>query len=599
MQQVIMFIKILPSLYRMEGEAVYAYLPEESKNADMQMNAEDIFQDGGTFVYLRYSIEEHKELLATFVGKLQTRPTLLFLENDGDYTGHWKMWELYLQGNRMRQTGILFLYGFRLLFAGGCGVEVNREGIRFMDVYFGKKEPEACLEMNFSWDGRFRFLVHAGEFFLRDAQIRYELDGYDDFTQRYLFVVCRTETPRWDITKTEDGVLWAKADIFWDIGKETAFTFPTDTVIDLLGFPMVRMETLAFRFAAGTEEYYLAPYGKGVFLEDADVKMGDKGICRIRGGDRMQLSVMPEGYLGKQGLCAEVSMLNIYTPLFAAGVELEITTSVPVLPAKDVMGERAVERFLSEKLQRGSRLAYRKDICMSGDKFELCVCGREILWFNLFGKERNVPEIALCHVRLELAQAMTADAFFAVLDGRDTELFDVPYTIDKEHIISAAKAGYPEEECRRLMDYYSKGRIFLGESSFRQAVENADCAYAEAIRRTCHHFQVCDGEEHFSFLPEDWTDKETVFVIKKGTESSVTELTCDVDTWSFRPGQTGIAQKLLKKVSDKAQGAAWEDAFLNPGWEGSIVINRNREPDGTIRLLILQAGESTVICGAI
>lgn len=595
MQQVAMFVKILPTLYRLEGEAVYAYLPKESKNADAQMNAEDIFQDGGTFVYLRYSIEEHKELLVATVERLRTRPTLLFLENNGGYTGHWKMWGLYLQDGRMRQTGILFLYGFRLVFAGGCGAEVNRDGIRFMDVHFGKKELEACLEMNFSWDGRFRFLVQAGESFLQDAQIRYELDGYDDFTQRYLSVVCHAETPRWDITKTEDNTLWAQTDIFWDIGKETVFTFPTDTRIALTGFPMVRMEKLAFRFAAGTEEYYLAPYGKGIFLEDADVKMGDKGICRVCGGDRMQLSVRPEGYLGKLGLCAEVSMLNIYAPLFAAGVEMEVNTSVPVLPAKDVTGKRAVEGFLNEKLQRGSRPAYHKDISLSGDKFELCVCGREILWFNLFGKERNVPGIALCHVRLELAQVMMADVFFAVLDGQDAGLFDVPYTIDRERIISAAKAGYPEEECSQLKDYYPKGRIFLSESSFRQAVENADCEYAESIKQACHHFQVCDGEKHFSFLPEDWTDKETVFVVKKGTKSSVAELACDVGAWSFRPGETGIAQKLLREVSDKAQGTTWEDAFLQPEWEGSIVINGSKEQGGTIRPLILQAGESAVI----
>lgn len=597
MQQVTMFVKILPSLYRLEGEAVYAYLPGEVEKAGTQMNAEDILHNGGMFVYLRHPIEEHKELLQAFVEKLRTRPTLLFLENDGDYTEHWKMWGLYLQGNRMRQTGILFLYGFRILIAGGCETEVNSEGLRFTDANFGRKKPETCREMNFSWDGRFQFLVHAGESFLREAQIRYEMHGYDDFTQRNLSVVCPVGTPQWDASGTEEDALWAQADIFWDIAKEAIFTFPPDTALELTGFPPVRMETLAFRFATGTEEYYLAPYGKGIFSEGADVKIGDKGICRIRRGDRMQLSVMPEGYLGKQKLFAEVSMLNIYTPLFAAGVEMEVNTSVPLLPEEEVTGKRAVEQFLNDKLQRGSRLAYHKDICLSGDKFEMCVFGRELFWFNLFGKERNIPGIALCHVTPELAQAMVADAFFVVLDGQDKELFDVPYTIDEERLMSAAKAGYPEEECGRLMNYYPKGRIFLGENSFRRAIENADCVYAESIRQACHHFQVSAGEQHFSFFPEDWTDKETVFVVKRGTESSVAELSGDVGAWSFRPGQPGIAQKLLREVSDKAQGTAWENAFLKPEWEGSIVISGNGESDGTVRLLILQAGKSTVIYG--
>ena len=593
MQQVTVFVKISPSLYRLEGEAVYAYLPEEK--ADTQMNAEDIYHDGGTFVYLRYSVERHKELLSAFVEKLRTRPTLLFLENDGDYTGHWKMWGLYLQSNWMRQTGIVFLYGFRILIEGSSEAEVNREGIRFTGVNFGRKESEVCREVNFSWDGRFRFQIRAGESFLREAQIRYELDGYDDFTKRNLSVVCRAGTPRWDITKTGDDALWAQADIIWDIGKETVFMFPTDTVLDLTGFPPVRMETLAFRFAAGTEEYYLAPYGKGIFTEDADVKLGDKGICRIRQGDRMQLSVMPEGYLGEQGLCAEVSMLNVYTPFYAAGVELEVNTSVPVLPAQDVTGKREVERFLNEKLQSGSRFAYHKDLCLGGDKFRMSVCGREMFWFNLFGDERSVPGIALCHVSPELAQAMTADAFFAVLDGQDIELFDVPYTIDAEHLASAAEAGYPEEECGRLMNFYPKGRILLGEGAFRQAIENADCAYAESVRQACHHFQVSAGKWNFSFLPEDWTGNKTILIVKKGTKLSVTELADDIGAWSFCPGKIGEAQRLLQEIGGKAQGTAWEDAFLKPEWEGSIVVSGSGEPDKTIRLLIMQAGESTVI----
>lgn len=593
MQQVTVFVKISPSLYRLEGEAVYAYLPEEK--ADIKMNAEDIYHDGGTFVYLRYSVEKHKELLAPFVEKLRTRPTILFLENDGDYTGHWGMWRLYLQGSRMRQTGIVFLYGFRILIAGGSETEVSREGIRFTDVSFGRKEPEICREVDFAWNGRFRFQVRAGEAFLREAQIRYELDGYDGFTKRYLSVVCRADTPRWDITKAEDNTLWAQADVFWDIGKEAVFMFPPDTVLDLTGFPPVRMEALALRFAAGTEEYYLAPYGKGFFMEDAFVKMGDKGICRIRRGDRMQLSVMPEGYLGEQGLYAEVSMLNVYTPLYAAGVELELNTPVPVLPAEDITGKREVERFLKEKLQSGSRLSYHKDLCLSGDKFEMCVCGREMLWLNLFGEEKKVPGIALCHVSIALAQAITADAFFAVLDGQDIELFDVPYTIDEENLASAVEAGYPEEECTRLGNFYPRGRILLGEGAFRQAIENADCTYAESVRRACHHFQVSAGEGHFSFLPKDWSNDQTILTVKKGTKLSVAELANDIGAWSFRPGQTGEAQWLLQEIGGRAQGTAWEDAFLKPEWEGSIVISGNGEANKTIRLLILQAGKNTVI----
>ena len=599
MQQITVFVRILPSLYRLEMEAVYAYLPENGEKADAQLDAEDIYRRDGTFIYLRHAVEKHKELLVAFVEKLRTRPALLFLDNDGNYTRHWKMWSLHLKDGRMRQTGTVFLYEFRILIGNGSGVEADREGIRFTDVSFGKRGTEVCREVIFLWNGRFRFLVHAGESFLREAQIRYELDGYDSLTQRYLSVICCAGTPRWDTKERKDNVPWAQADIFWDIDKETVFTFPEDTLLSITGFPAVKMESLTFRFAAGTEDYYLAPYGRGIFLEDADVKMGEKGICRIRQGDRMQMSVMAEGYLGEHGLCAEVSMLKIGPSLFAAGVELEMDTSVPVLPAMGDTGRQAVEQFLNRKLREGTRLAYRKDACLNGNKFEICIAGREILWFNLHGQEINVPGIALCHVDMELAQAITADSFFVVLDGQDKDLFKVPYTIDDARLTCAMQAGYSEEECSRLQRYYSKGRIFLSESTFRQAIENADCTYEETIKQACHHFQVSAEGQHFSFLPENWTANRTIFIAKTGTTLSVTELADDISAWSFRPGQTQDAQQLIKEISDKARGTAWEDAFLKPEWEGSIVISGREETGGQIRLLILQAGGNTVIFGTI
>lgn len=599
MQQITVFVRILPSLYRLETQAVYAYLPENGEKADAQLEAEDIYHRGGTFIYLRRTIEEHKELLVDFVEKLRTRPAILFLDNDGNYARHWIMWSLYLKDGRIRQTGIVFLYGFRILIADGSEVEADQEGIRFVDVSFGRRGTEPCKEVTFSWDGRFRFLIHAGESFLQEAQIRYELDGYDSLTQRYLSVICRTGMPQWDTKEQSDNIPWAQADIFWDIDKETGFTFPENTLLSITGFPEVKMESLTFRFAAGTEDHYLAPYGRGIFLEDADVKMGEKGICRIRQCDRMQMSVVPEGYLGEQGLCAEVSMLKFGPSLFAAGIELEMATSVPVLPLEGDEGRPAVEQFLNRKLREGTRLAYSKDVCLGGDKFEICIAGREVLWFNLHGQEINVPGIALCHVDRELVQAIIADSFFVVLDGQDKDLFEVPYTIDDTHLTCAMQAGYSEEECSRLLRCYPKGRIFLSESTFRQAIENADCNYEETIKQACHHFQVSAGEHHFSFLPEDWPAEKTIFLIKTGMVFCVADLADDTDMWSFRPGQTQDAQQLIKEIGDKAQGTAWEDAFLRPEWEGSIVIKGREEPSGQIRLLILQAGKNTVIFGTI
>lgn len=599
MQQVNVFVRVLPSLYRLGAEAVYAYLPGEEVYEDVYENAEDILHSGGTFIYLRHCVEEHAELLVPLVERFGLRPTILFLDNTGDYARHWKVWSLRLKDRKLQQTGILYLYGFRIVIAEGSDATADSEGIRFADVSFGRDRTEPCRDTLFAWDGQLRFRVHAGEVFMREAQIRYELDGYDRLTERYLPVVCRTDSPRWDTSKQGDDAIWAQANLGWESGQTETFTFPPDTVVSIAELPPVCMENLSFRFAQGTEEYYLAPYGNGSFLADADVKMGDIGRCRIRRNTRMVISVVEEGYLGDSGLSAEVSMLQIYAPLFAAGIELETNAPVPILPIDNDMGEQAVERLRNEKLRSGSRPAYHSNICLNTDRFQMCISEREVLWLNLHGQERDIPGIALCHVRGELAQAVTADSFFVVLDGQNQGLFDVPYTISADRLARAVQAGYPEEECGRLLKFYPSDRILLSERMFSQAVENAQCTCTEELKQACHHFQVSVGGENYSFLPEEWVVNGTILVVKKGTASSVAEWIDDVGAWSFRPEQTQTVKSFLKEVGEKAQGTAWEEAFREAVWEGSMVISVSKESGGQTRLLILQAGKNTAILGSI
>ena len=150
------------------------------------------------------------------------------------------------------------------------------------------------------------------------------------------------------------------------------------------------METYAVQFAEGAEEYYLDSYGNGYFLEDADVKIGDISICWIRQGDRVQMSVVLEGYLGEQGLCAEVSILQIGPSLLADRIELEMNTFVLVLSTKWNKGRRAVEQFLNQKLREVSRLAYHKDVYEQRQIWGM-YHEQEVLRFNPHGQEKNVP----------------------------------------------------------------------------------------------------------------------------------------------------------------------------------------------------------------
>lgn len=600
MHQLTSLVKVLPLLYRLGSEAVYVYLPEDGAGAACENNALELFNKGGTFIYLRYPIEEHQNLLLTYVKRLPDRPSLLFLNNNSDYVRHWNMKGLYLRDGKIRQVGILDIYGFRIVISGGSEVEAVQEGIYLKDIRFGKNEMEECREAFFSWDGHFKFMVHAGRIFWQEAQIRYELNVYDAVTQRYLSKVCNTGEPQWDGINVERKApaaidLWAQGTLFWDISKETDFIFPDGTVLYITGFPEIRMETLAFRFAKGSEEYFLAAFGKGVFLNDADVGMGIKGIFHIRQGDRVEITIEPEGCLEERWGCAEISMLKIQAPFASAGVEAEVNTSVPIIPKQGIKGRREAELFLNRRLRENVRPAGHKNVWFNKERFEMCICEREVLWVNLYGADKEIPGIALCRPECGLADAFMAEEFFVVLDAGDRNLFSIPYTINEANLLNAAKMGYPKEECSRLKYYCSNGQIFLSEASFRFAIEKAGCVYKESLKRACHHFRITSGGRSFSFSPDSWEEKGIVMAVKKGRSVSIAELADDMDMWSFLPGDKTADKQLLDVICAKVHGTEWESVFTEKAWEGSIIINRKAGQDDRIEFLILPAGEGREI----
>lgn len=594
MQQIGTFIRILPSLYRLGQEAVYACLPEREESPAQEMAALEIYGQGGTFLYLRYPNELHQRMLVSLVESLLKRPAFLFVNNEGDYARHWKMQGWYISGDRMMQAGIVTVYGFRVFVPRDCRVKAEAEGISFEQVRFGKKELEECEEGFFSWNGEFRFLIHEREHFRQEAQIRYELDGYDSFTRRQLSVLCRTKEPRWGAERYEEenvrlnAPTSIKAAVCWNIQKETLFIAPHNMDISITDFPPIRMETLFFRFAKGTEEYFLAPFGKGVFLTDGNVPVGQKGFFKICQGDRMEMMIELEGYLGRRGLRAEVSMLKIHAPFYAAGTELETFTSFPVLPPKEDRARGEVERFQRRKMQEGCRLAYHRDVSFNMEEFEMCVCGRDILWFNLYGTERKLPGIALCKTGTALSRAIVSDEFFVVLDHRDSGLFTIPYTINEASLARAGQMGYSSEECGRLARFYPKGQIFLSEHSFRQGIDRAACSYQTQIQDACHHFRINQSGRDFTFAPKTWEAQEIFLVVKKGKSFSVTELAKDIKRWSLWCEEKESTQQILIQICEEAQETPWEPVFASKEWEGSIVIYGKAQSGEQRKFLVLQ-----------
>ncbi len=580
MQKIGRFVRISPSLYRLEGEAVYACLRKGEELPAQETEALEIYKRGGTFLYLRRPIEVRQDRLIALAESFLHRPALLFVDNQGDHARHWNMQGWYINGDRMAQAGIVTICGFRIFVPTDCKVRADAGGLSFARMRFGKTEPEECEDGFFSWDGAFRFLFCVGEAFRQEAQIRYEWGGYDAFTKRRLSVRCRTKEPHWATESDKKHVASAakiKAEVCWDVQKETRLACSGETEIGITGFPPVKMETLSFRFIRGKEEYFLAPFGEGVFLTDGDATVEQKGVFHIRHGDRLELRIE-----------AGAAMLKIHAPFYASGTELEVCTSLPVLPPKETRTREKMERFRRRRLQEGCRMAYHKDAHFTAQAFEMCVCGRDILWFNLYGKERKIPGIALCRIDKALAQAVVSEECFIVLDHRDSELFSIPYTIDKASLKRAGQMGYPMEECDRLARFYPNGQIFLSEVSFWQGIDRAACGYQTQIRDACHHFRIEQSGREFTFEPTTWEAQAIFLAVKKGKRFSVTEWANDAKRWDLWSEGKEEAQQRLLRICEEAHGSPWEAAFTRKEWEGGIVIFGNDRSDEQRKFLVLQ-----------
>lgn len=620
MQRVSTFSRIAPKLYQLGKEPAYVYLPEKAgkpagkeaeaggTETETEMGGVELYRRGGLFIYLRYPVERFDEPLLSLAAKYHGRATTLFLDNGSAYLQNWKGWNWSLQDVGIKNSRILTLYEYDLLVPREILVEVDEEGIHFQRLLFGREKTEACREAVLFWNGEIRFVCRAGKAFMKETHIRYVLECSDDSARRHGVVICDTGEPRLEarIAGTQEGYLpadgqmgtadgeggadsWVQANLCWNINKETTFDFDKNTILHFFGYPAIEMETCSCRFARGITQYYLAISGEGHFLDSADVSVGSKGCFRISRGDRVEVAILPEGYLGEEKKCADVSVLKIQSPFYASGIEMEGGFAVPVFPSGNDHTSQCTKRKLEKKVQKTGAPAYHRNVWFSSGCFETCIRKREILWYNLYGTERGFPGIALCYPGEELAQALMMEESFVALDYRARQFFAIPYTIDSEALSRAVQMGYPQEKRELLMKYYPKGQVFLGEESFKRGILQADCPYTEELGRACHHYRVSVEGQALEFAPESWERQRILLAVKQGRTHSLQELVEEAGTWSFPSEDKEAAQRLLQKICGKAQETVRESVVRNPAWEGSLVVCAGTEQERSSWLLALEA----------
>lgn len=590
MQQLKSFIKISESLYQLGTEPVYVYLPEKCQRTGDEAEALDLYRRGAVFVYLRYAVDVFTKQLGLLVEAVYGRATTLFVDNQGEYAQNWDTWNWSVGDVKYGQSRLLSFYGYDVLIPQNALFTVDEEGIHIPVVRLGKKRTEKCREAVLSWNGQFRCILQAGDVFREEVQIRYVGELYGNREKMVRRFVYPTGEPRWKPEEIE-----VEVNLCWTGEEKAAFIFPENVCLSFSTYPPVKMETCMLRFTRGIGEYYLVMSGKGSFLDDADVAVGSKGIFRITKGDKVEVVIVPEGYIGTEDLSVEVSALRLHAPFYASGVELEPDHAVPVFPGEGSGLGNFVRKRLDRKLQEIGVPVYHKDIWFGRGMFDCCFLDRNILWYSLYAAEETFPGISLCHVEQKLAHVLLSDEYFAVLDHHAIDAFTVPYTIDSQRIRCAEQMGYPGDRCERLAKCYPAGQTFLEESTFRQAVGQAGCPYTEEIRAACHHYRVPVNGREISFPPEGWKEQGIFLVIKKGRSNSVSEWAEDAEIWGFPSEDIEAEQTLLKKICGEKRAAAWKPVVGNPEWEGSIVVCTGKEQDGWNWLLALQAKTGEVV----
>lgn len=590
MQQLNTFTKISESLYQLGTEPVYVYLPEECQGTGDEAEALDLYRRGAVFVYLRYAVDVFTKELGSLAEAVYGRATTLFVDNQGEYTQNWKTWNWFAGGVKYGQSRLLSLHGYDVLIPQNASLEADEEGIHIPVARFGKKRTEKCREAVLAWNGRFRCILLAGDIFREEAQIRYVGETYGNRGRKVRRFVYPTGEPRWEPAEIE-----VEVNLCWTGQEKSSFIFPEHTRLSFATYPPVEMETCMLRFTRGIEEYYPVMSGTGSFVDSADVAVGSKGFFRIAKGDKVEVLIVPKGYIGAEELSVEVSALRVHAPFYASGMELELDHAVPVFPGEGSELGNFVRKRLDRKLREIGVPVYHKDIWFGRGMFACCFLDRNILWYSLYAAEETFPGISLCHVERKLAHVLLSDEYFLALDHHATDVFTIPYTIDPERIRYAAKIGYPEDRCERLAKCYPAGQTFLEESTFRQAVAQAGCPYTEEIRAACHHYRVSVNDREISFPPEEWREQGIFLVIKKGRSYSVSELAEDAETWSFPSEDIEAEQTLLKKICEEKRATAWEPVVGNPEWEGSIVVCTGKKQDGWNWLLALQTKTGEVV----
>lgn len=590
MQQLNTFTKISELLYQLGTEPVYVYLPEKCQGTGDEAEALDLYRRGAVFVYLQYPVDSFTKELGSLAETVYGRTTTLFVDNQGEYTQNWKTWSWFAGDVKYGQSRLLSLYGFDVLIPRNAPITVDEEGIHIPVVRFGKKRTEKCREAVLSWNGRFRCILQAGDAFREEVQIRYMGEIYGNRGRKARRFVFPTGEPRWEPAEIE-----VEVNLCWTGEEKAAFIFPEHTHLSFLAYPLVKMETCMLRLTRGIGEYYPVMFGKGSFLDGADVAVGSKGFFRIKKGDKVEVLIVPEGYIGEGDLSVEVSALRVHAPFYASGTELELNHAVPVFPrGGDELGN-FVRKRLDRKLQEIGVPVYHKDISFGRGVFDCCALEQNILWYSLYADEETFPGISLCYVEQQLAHVLLSAEYFAVLDHHAADIFTIPYTINAQRLQYAEKMGYPEERCERLAKFYPAGQTFLEESTFRQAVGQAGCPYTEEIRAACHHYRVSVNGREITFPPEEWREQGIFLVIKKGRSYSVSELAEDAETWGFPSEDIEAEQTLLKKICEEKRATAWGPVVGNPEWEGSIIVCAGKKQDGWNWLLALQAKTGEVV----
>lgn len=552
-------------------------------------------------------------------------PDYLWVDNKASQYRNWRIQKLYLEGEIFERDTAFTYGGWTLVVHKGSKTQKQENGVTLQGGFSFRKGEFFFSGESLLMDdkGRFLFDIIMSDDRRLSAEIRYFTQGWDTFLRRWGELEVKGEVfklpPGVELQVCFSPLVQEETEFLLKKALEVRSGFTSVYGGELLlklpaEFPLV------FQRVVGVEkECYLAPGGRAVGCGVKEMQLGLSGteyaalpeeaaLCfvpgqpawygagRMKGQGQTVYLAMPDAlyysqsseapffYSDKNGFCRHARL-----PAFV----LSQKSALPIFPFSGCpASSAAAAQMIEQKCLGGIRrktvegqLKYGR-IAEDGEgRLLKSRCGMavwlesgEVEWVSLACVGRPLPDLAFTRPgRRMMASVQTNDLFLVLCSSEQIAgLAGTPCSITKESLERAERGGYPYVEQVKGL----KGTTFLSLDEFCRAVRECtkESRISETFLYACDHFTVEMEGWTFRMGARWWGEEDCLFLVKRGTASSVLELMKEPMRWGLAPDerQISLAQGAVCRAKERAEEL--EDSGLlqiltDSKWQGCVFFH--------------------------